>query len=288
MADCGVEIRACPTSTSYSRFELWHPMCISASEGLVGARARWRLEHVMKISLFRILGAAVAYGTVNASELPALDVPAPFTLRMALAESKPDDIFVSVRELRTEATVPKQARKLNKKALAAERKGKPGQALELMEAAVGLASDFFQAHAALAVGYVKAGRILDAEQHVERAEELDPDYLPAREIRGIVMLFAGRYAEAADKLADLAAKAPFRPTVHFYLGQALEQLGDAEKARYHLDRAEELERVAQKRLRQPLPSLFMTPFCIPHEHRSTSGGMPRTIDGFSIATDQCF
>jgi tetratricopeptide (TPR) repeat protein len=98
------------------------------------------------------------------------------------------------------------------------------------------------------VGYLKTGRLDQAERYVQSSLELNPSYLPAHEIHGLVLFFQGRFPEAADALAGLVKKTPCRKTVHYYLGRALENAGDLEKAQYHMDAAEALASKAPREL----------------------------------------
>lgn len=165
-----------------------------------------------------------------------------FAPTMALTQTEHGDAAVSLRELETEVRIPRRARELYAKALDAERKGNREWAVERMRTATEMAPGFFQAHAALAVAYLNTGRTEEAEQHLEISLRLDPDYLPAREVKGLMLFFRGKFEEAADLLGGLVKRAPCRKTIHYFLAQALLKLGKSERAQYHFQTAEDLAR----------------------------------------------
>lgn len=173
--------------------------------------------------------------------------PKGFAPTMALTRTG-DDAVVSFADLMLEKTVPKAARRLYEKALKFERQGKLEQAMQEAQSAVEVAPEFFQAHAALAVGYLNAGAFEEAEVHAEMALGFNPEYIPARHIQGLVLFFCGKYREAANTLSEVLKHAPERKTAHYFLGLALRQLGDEQEAGQHLERAGELLRKPDPRL----------------------------------------
>ncbi len=168
-------------------------------------------------------------------------------ISMELTQTEHGDAVISLGELATQANVPKEARKLYEKALRADRKGDQIRAEEHARAAVELAPAFFQAHAALAVAYLKAGDLDAADREIDAAESLNPHYLPAHEIRGLVHFFRGDFREAVLALEALVKRAPCRLTARYFLAQALLKLGDVARARYHLEMAEILGRDRDRR-----------------------------------------
>lgn len=156
-------------------------------------------------------------------------------ISMELTRTEHGDAMISLAELTTQASVPKEARKLYEKALKADRKGDQVRALEHAKAAVELAPAYFQAHASLAIAYLKAGDLDEADRELDMAASLNPQYLPAREIRGLVNFFRGNIQAAALALEALVKLAPCRDTARYYLARALLKLGDVQRARYHLE-----------------------------------------------------
>ncbi len=173
---------------------------------------------------------------------PESDAGAEPAISMQLTRSEHGDAVISLAELTTEASIPKEARKLYEKALKADRKEDPARAREYARRAVELAPSYFQAHAALAIAYLKAGELDRADQELDVAVSLNPQYLPAQEIRGLVDYFLGDFRQAALALEALTQQAPCRDTGRLFLARALLKLGDVERARYHLEMAKILGR----------------------------------------------
>ncbi len=173
-------------------------------------------------------------------------------LTMALTQTQHGDAAISLQELAADNAVAKRARRLYEKALESDRKGRTNLALEQARAALDAFPGYFQAEAALAVAYLKQGNASEAQRHVRIAAKLDPHYLPAQEIRGLVFYFQGRIREAADTLGEVVKTAPCRKAAHYYLSLALRQLGAYQEADYHLLTAQELD--AQELERDPILS----------------------------------
>lgn len=171
---------------------------------------------------------------------PGTDAAA--AIRMDLTQTEHGDAVISLAELATEATIPKEARKLYNRALKADEKGDHARALEQAQAATDVAPAYFQAHAALAVAYLKSGNLDRADRELDIAVRLNPQYLPAREIRGLVHYFRGDFREAVLALEPLLQDAPCRGAARYFLAQSLLKLGDVRRARYHLEMAKILGR----------------------------------------------
>lgn len=186
----------------------------------------------------------IVFLTLAAAELAA---PAEYALRepaisMELTRTAHGDAMVSLAELTTEANIPKEARKLYTKALKADRKGDRVRAREYALAAVELAPAFFQAHAAVAVAHLQAGELDAADRELDIVASLNPQYLPAREIRGLVHFFRGNFREAVVELEGLLKQAPCRETGRYFLTRSLLKLGDVARARHHFEIAKTLGR----------------------------------------------
>jgi Flp pilus assembly protein TadD len=174
--------------------------------------------------------------------LPESDAGAEPAISMELTRTEHGDAVISLAELATEASIPKEARKLYEKALKADKNGDPVRALEYAKGAAELAPSYFQAHAALAIVYLKAGDLDRADRELDIAVNLNPQYLPAQEIRGLVHYFRGDFREAVLTLEALVQQAPCRDTGRVFLARALLKLGDVEQARYHVEMAKILGR----------------------------------------------
>lgn len=192
------------------------------------------LRTVLGISM---IAAVFAFPASGASDL-GNPTGALGHLTMALTQVQHGDAAISIQELVASDAIPKQARRLYQKALESDRKGQTDLALEQATAAITVFPRYFQAEAAVAVASVKRGDLTEAQRHVQIAAALNPHYLPAQEIQGLIFFFQGRFREAADTLGELVKSAPCRKTVHYYLALALRQLGQYKKAEYHLQTAQ--------------------------------------------------
>jgi len=171
-----------------------------------------------------------------------LSGPRGFALTMSLAQTSEWDAVISLAELQSETAVPAKARKLFRKALKADRKKRTLAAIRMLEQAVAVAPGYFQAYGALAVGYLKLGSLDRAKHYAELALLINPDSLPGREIRALVLLVEGRRDEAAARLRELARRSPTRRSVHYHLAKALRRTGEVRLAEEHLLRAAALLR----------------------------------------------
>lgn len=186
------------------------------------------------------LAGILAFSTSAASVLAE---PADTTghLTMEITQVQHGDAVISMQELIAVSRIPKAARRLYEKALESDRKGRPDLAFEQARAAIDIYPQYFQAEAAVAVAYLKRRDFTGAQHHVQAAAALNPHYLPAQEIQGLILFFQDRLREAADVLGDYVKTAPCRKTAHYYLGLALRNLGDSQGADYHLRTAQLLQ-----------------------------------------------
>lgn len=181
--------------------------------------------------------------------------PEKFGLKMELVETEEQAVLVSIGELQ-KAGIPKKAKQWFKRAIKSDRKGALVQAIEEATLATKIAPDFFQAHAALAVGYLKKGNLREAERHLAISSQLNPYYLPAREIQGIISFKRGQVGQAGDLLRDVVRQAPTRKMAHYYLGLTLVESGDQERAQQHFGRAEALRRRPSRLSRDVADALY--------------------------------
>lgn len=183
---------------------------------------------------------AKAAGPSSDPDVERLEAARGPKLSMSLTMMNDSDLLVSVAELTTSDRIPKAARALYAKALKADEKGEEQKAIDQLQAAIELAPEYFQAHAALAVGYMKIAQIDEAVPEIEIALKLNPNYLPGREIQAILWFMQGNVGGCAAAFAILAKQSPNRVLVHHYLGLALLKLGRPDEANRHLHQADEL------------------------------------------------
>lgn len=209
--------------------KLWNAGCSIWKRGYVV-----RPELMISVLLLALAIAGQALPPESGVREPAIS--------MELTRTAHGDAMVSLAELATEASVPKEARKLYEKALKADRKGDHVRAREDAIAAAERAPAFFQAHAAVAVAHLTAGELDQADRELDIVASLNPRYLPAREIRGLVHFFRGDFREATLALESLLKLAPCRDAARHFLTRSLLKLGDVPRARYHSEIAKILGR----------------------------------------------
>lgn len=189
-----------------------------------------------------ICGLAGAFAlSMAAASVAGGPVDTPGHLTMGITQVQHGDAVISMQELIAASRIPKAARRLYEKALESDRKGRADLALEQARAAIDACPRYFQAEAAVAVAYLKSGDFTEAQHHVQLAAALNPHYLPAQEIQGLILYFQDRLREAADVLGDFVKTAPCRKAAHYYLGLALRRLGDSQRAEEHLRTAQLLQ-----------------------------------------------
>lgn len=89
---------------------------------------------------------------------------------------------------------------------------------------------------------LKQGRLEEARRSFERSLELDPTQIDAAVNLATTHKESGDAARAQEILRELASNHPASPVPHFDLGVLAEQMGDADQALEHFQRAISLER----------------------------------------------
>jgi Flp pilus assembly protein TadD len=181
-----------------------------------------------------------------------------FVLRPAAEEptelDAPADRVVDVRRLQAE--IPDEARRLYERSRRETDDGEHQTALELLEAALDLAPDYFEALNNLGGQYLRFGRYAEAELTLLRAHELEPNS-PAPLLNLGALYSAGgdslnragqieaaeaSYAKAVQALAQATLLDPSSAETSAYLGVALYRTGDFGAAEQLLSRALEIDR----------------------------------------------
>jgi Tfp pilus assembly protein PilF len=149
------------------------------------------------------------------------------------------------------AVIPPEAREAYAEGLEHVAADEPDDAIERLEEAVELAPEYYDALNKLGIEYLKVGRYRDAEAILERARDLGPR--DPRPLLNLGMLFlqeaptreasqnAGAGLESYERAAGLLEEAvqldPLAPEANYYLGSALYQTGDLDRAEYFLQEA---------------------------------------------------
>ncbi len=90
--------------------------------------------------------------------------------------------------------------------------------------------DEVEAHAKLAEIHLNRGEIDLAKPHIDSAVELAPDDAGVNYVRGRYLLTQGLWIQGGESLEVASKTDLFNPDVQFWLGVALERLGEDEKA----------------------------------------------------------
>lgn len=173
---------------------------------------------------------------------------------------------VDVRQLT--AAIPDDAREAFDSALEALEDGDHPKAIGLLETAVEMAPDYYDALNKLGVEYMNAGRYREAEPQFEHARELGPND-PAPLINLGALHFqegqsfeagsdqaAAAYLQAVAVLDEAVRLDPLVGRANFYLGSALYKTGEWARAEPYLLRALDLDRGVQD-ARIPLIQLYL-------------------------------
>lgn len=130
------------------------------------------------------------------------------------------------------ANVPKKALTHYNDAIELSKKKDHLGAIEQLRLAIAEHPTFTQAFNEMGVQYLKLNRPQEADDTFQEALKIDPESYAALTNRGIANVMMKRYGEAVPILRKALKKQEQSPVVHYFLGQALANLGlfdDAEK-----------------------------------------------------------
>jgi Flp pilus assembly protein TadD len=128
--------------------------------------------------------------------------------------------------------VPKKAMAHYKAALAHNKAGDRELAIAEMKLAIAEHPSFWAAHNELGVLYLKSNRLREADEAFQSALKIEPESFASMMNRGIVHVMMKRYGEAVPILRKALKKDDQSGVAHYFLGQALANLGlfdEAEK-----------------------------------------------------------
>lgn len=129
-------------------------------------------------------------------------------------------------------TVPEKARIHYDKGLQESQKGNRETAIEEFKRAISEHPSFTMAFNELGVQYLKLDRPEEADQAFQNALKIHPNSFPALTNRGIANVMMKRYGEAVPILRKALKQNEQSAVCHYFLGQALANLGlfdEAEK-----------------------------------------------------------
>ena len=129
-------------------------------------------------------------------------------------------------------SVPKKALGHYDSAMELAKKGNHTEAIAKLKLAVAEYPTFTQALNELGVQYLRLNRLEDADDSFQQALKIDPESFPALMNRCIANVLMKRYGEAVPMLRKALSRDDKSAVGHYFLGQALANLGlfdDAEK-----------------------------------------------------------
>ena len=138
------------------------------------------------------------------------------------------------------ANVPAPAVAAYEKALQSAQAGNRKAAIEQLKQAVSEYAKFMLAYNELGVQYMKLGDLNKADEALRSALKLSPDGPTPLLNHGIVLALMGKFDTAVTELDHSLKQREQSANGHFYLGQALANLGRFDQAAGHLSRAVEL------------------------------------------------
>ncbi len=131
-------------------------------------------------------------------------------------------------------SVPEKARNHYEKGLEESQKGNREAAIQEFKQAIAEYPSFTMAFNELGVQYLKLARIEEADHAFQNALKIDPDSIPALTNRGIANVMMKRYGEAVPILRKALEKNDQSAVCHWFLGQALANLGLFDEAENEL------------------------------------------------------
>jgi tetratricopeptide (TPR) repeat protein len=138
------------------------------------------------------------------------------------------------------ANVPPAAVALYQKALQSAQAGDRKGAIEQLKQAVSEYSNFMLAYNELGFQYMKLNDLNKADEALRSALKISPDAAMPLLNHGIVLALMGKFEPAVTELNHSLKQREQSANGHFYLGQALANLGRLDEAAIHLSRAVEL------------------------------------------------
>jgi tetratricopeptide (TPR) repeat protein len=169
-------------------------------------------------------------------------------LVMRSSQTRSGNGVISIDELQRRKTIPDAVWKQYRRALTEDDRGHHSESFRLAMSAAALWPAFPQAHDALAVSYLRTLDLPNAEREIRTASALDPYYLSAQELQGIVYLVRGDLSEARKTLAAVLVIDSTRGVAQYFLARTLADLGEFSSANEHLEMSTGLHRHPAKAL----------------------------------------
>jgi tetratricopeptide (TPR) repeat protein len=132
---------------------------------------------------------------------------------------------------------PAKARPYNNLGAALMRANRLTEAVEQLQKALEIKPDFVDAHYNLGYALSRQGKLAEGIDHFRETLRLDPDNFKALNNMGVSLAIQGRYQEAIQYLESALKLSPGDVDVHSNIGIAFYRLGNLAAAEGHLTRA---------------------------------------------------
>ncbi len=194
----------------------------------------------------------------------------PMTQQVEIFERGPSQVYnVNVRLKYKPNTEPKpavvnadfagvspKALESYNKAIELSKKGDPKEAIKELQVAVAEYSDFMFAYNEIGVQYLKLNDLDKADEAFQSALKIKPDSFSPMMNRGIVLVTKKQFQDAEPLLRKVIKLNEKSPVAHYFLGQALANLGKFEEAEKELLTAIEMGGAEMKEAHRLLAIIF--------------------------------
>jgi tetratricopeptide (TPR) repeat protein len=135
------------------------------------------------------------------------------------------------------AKIPKRAREMFERALDLVKKGDGPAAIDELKGAIAEYPDFMLAYNEMGIQYMKLNELQKADEALQSALKIDNKAFMPLMNRGIVLVMLKRYGEAEPLLREVVKQKKDLAVGHYFLGQAVANLGHFDEAEKELTTA---------------------------------------------------
>jgi hypothetical protein len=215
---------------------------VEVSRGYTDQEGKFRFPHV-NAGEYKIVVKAPYKGPykdgsadVHVEERPGSQVVS-VTVVLDEAETSPAPKAGTVAVEETQASIPRQARKLYENGTKAAGKGRTEEAVAYFRSALQIAPDYLFALNDLGAQLLKLDKLDESVEVLRRATSVAPRSFSPRMNLGVALLSSGKPAEARTEIAIALEARPDDPNALYVSGQIEWTLGNRERAIQAFDRA---------------------------------------------------
>ena len=154
------------------------------------------------------------------------------------------------------AEVPQKARALYDAAIDKSKLGQHQEAIDQLKLAINEHPDFMLAHNEIGVQYLRLGQLENADEAFQKAIKIAPDAFTPIMNRGIANVMMKRYGESIPILRKAVKLNDKSAVGHYFLGQALANLGLFADAEKELQASLALDKVQMKEAHRILAIIY--------------------------------